>query len=344
VPNAARPELLVPFAAPSLAHRVSPRRDRRRSLVAAVQRSIASHIGGLRFPPLVVFFAREPRPDELLTQRLRSVFDRPDVTPVISWSGEGRERIPVVYAVTLEGELLGVAKVGWSDASRALVRHEAVALRRWDRRPARSFVAPHVIHQDMWEEHQLTVLSPTPVISPVRASPFESIDEIAQSGGVALTELASTPWWRSLLDRAAVDATLTVVLRWMHDLHGRRLMWHASSHGDWAPDNVGIADGRLHVSEWGRAGDGVPLGLDPVSFAVCRRSGAGRSSFRWRGVIAEAAPALRRFGVPEQDEGVLIACYLAERLVRQRQAAGGGSRPDGYENGLEELRRWVARA
>jgi hypothetical protein len=291
-----------------------------------------------------VFFAREPRADEVLTHRLRNVFDRPDLTLAVSWDGEGRQRIPVAYALTLEGELLGVAKVGWSDESRQLVLSEAAALRRWSRRPARTFAAPVVVHEGRWEGHELVVLSPPPVGSPARMSPFESVDEIARSGGVSLAALATTPWWRSLVETAADDAALTVVLRWMSDLHGRRLMWHGSSHGDWGPRNVSAVDGHPYVSGWGRARDGVPLGLDPISFAVARRSRPrDRTPSRWRAVLAEATPALRRFGISDEDHAVLAACYVAERLVRQRQAAGG-ARPGGYESGLEELRRWVGRA
>jgi hypothetical protein len=344
VPSASRPELLAPFAAPSVATRVMQLRDRRRVAFGRARRSVASHVGRLRFPPLVVFFAREPRADELLTHRLRNVFDRPDVALAISWNGEGRQRIPLVYALTLEGELLGVAKVGWSEPSRRLVLAEAAALRRWERRPARTFDAPVLVHEGMWEGHELTVLSPPPVGSPAPTSPFVSVDEIARSGGIALAQLATTPWWRSLVDGAADDAALTVVLRWMSDLHGRRLMWHGSAHGDWRPHNVSTLDGHLYVSGWERARDGVPLGLDPISFAVERRSRLrGGAPSRWHPALVEITPALRRFGIPHEDEGVLVACYLAERLVRRRQAAGN-SRPAGYDSGLEELRRWVGRA
>ncbi|MGZ4108710.1 MAG: hypothetical protein ACXVP7_03385 [Actinomycetota bacterium] len=343
VPNATRPELLVPFASPTAARHVTLRRDH----LFARARSIASHLR-MQFPPLVVFFTREPRHDELLTLRLRSIFDRPDAMLAISWKGRGPDRIPLVHVLTPEGELLGVAKLGWSDPTLKLVANEAAALRRWERRPPRTFTVPALIHESRWEEHGLTVLSPVPMAERVRAArrstPFEVVHEIAHSGGISLTQLGSTPWWRSLLDRASADPELTVILRWMTDLHGRRLMWHGSSHGDWAADNISAADGRFHVAGWERARDGAPLGLDPISFAVSRRNPrADRLRIRARAAIAEAAPALRRFAIPREDEDLLMACYLAERLVRTREHAAA-SPPPRHEAALDELRHWVGRA
>ncbi|MGZ4131042.1 MAG: hypothetical protein ACXVPR_09510, partial [Actinomycetota bacterium] len=88
----------------------------------------------------------------------------------------------------------------------------------------------------------------------------------------------------------------------------------------------------------------APLGLDPISFAVSRRNPrADRLRIRARAAIAEAAPALRRFAIPREDEDLLMACYLAERLVRTREHAAA-SPPPRHEAALDELRHWVGRA
>jgi hypothetical protein len=349
VPNARRPNLVVPFASPSAARRAISEHDDALPTFARARRSVASRLEPSRYPPLVVSLAREPRPDELLTYRLRSIFDRPDATLAYAWHGQGRDRIPIVYVLTLEGELLGVAKIGWSGPTRELVGNEAVTLRRWERHPPVGFAVPALLHEGRWGEHALTVLSPAPRAtrgsgSAGRSALLRSLHEIARSGGTALMELASAPWWRSALDRAAGDRALTVILGWMRDLHGRRLMWHGSCHGDLRSQHLSTTGDRLYVTGWERARDGAPLGLDPISFAIHgrnRRRDGG--AFPSRAVLEDAAPALRRFGIPREDEELLLACYLAERLVREREETFGSTAP-GYQTGLEDLRRWVGRA
>ena len=358
IPTASHPRLLVPFSSPALAEPAMRRYDDGMSAVARAGRSLgwrlaASSVGWTRFPPLVVFFDREPRPDELLTQHLRSVLDRPDVVTAISFGPPRPNRKPVVQAMTLEGEVLGFGKVGWNDPTRALIRTEAAALRRWGRVRPQTFRVPRLMHEGPWRDHSIAVTSPIPTDHrltgrPGRMPSPEVTREIARSGGVSLMPLASTPWWRSVLDRGASGGEPTrVVLRWLAELHGRRLMWHGSWHGDWAPQNMATVEGVLHVWDWERTLDGVPLGLDPLHFCfqLVFRSRANVSRAA-RVALARSAPALRALGVPSEDDALLMACYLAELLVRFEEGRrfGVAMRSGMPEALLAELRRWVARA
>jgi hypothetical protein len=317
-----------------------------RATRAVSSRLAASPVRRSRAIELVVYFDREPRPDELLTQYVRGVFERPDASLVLSIGRHGPDVLPVVRVVGLAGEPLATGKVGWSDATRALVANEAGLLRRWARRPPRSFTVPDLVHEGRWRQHTVALTSAIPEApgwtSWGRPPPVEATLEIARSGGVAVAPLGSTPWWGWILERASGGAA-SVVLRWMNELHGRRLVWLGTSHGDWAPDNMRRVAGRLHVWGWQWARDGVPLGLDPVGFAfraALRRSAeASRAS---RLALHRSAAALRALGVPQEDDALVMACCIADRIARFDPERGDG-RADG-EGMLEELRRWVARA
>lgn len=358
IPNAVRPRLLVPFAAPALAEPAMRRYDDGMSTFARASRALGwrfatSSLGWTKFAPFVVFFDRDPRPDELLTQHLRAVLDRPDVVTAISFGPPRPNRKPVVQAMTLDGEVLGFGKLGWNEPTRALIRTEAAALRRWTDHPPHTFRVPGLLHEGAWGAHALIITAPIPTSARTSArhgrlpSP-EITREIARRGGIALMPLASTPWWRSVLERAhSSGERVELVLRWMAELHGRRLMWHGSWHGDWAPQNMATVGGTLHVWDWERSLDGVPLGLDPIHFgfqtAIRRRAGVGRAA----GVaLARSDGHLRSLGVPSEDDALLMACYLAELLVRFEEGRRHGAimRPGMPDALLEELRRWVGRA
>lgn len=349
VPNASCPRLLVPLVSPSVTDDLTRLIGGGTASIARARRAARARLGLWSYPRLVVFFDRDPRPDELLTGRLREVFDRPDAMPAISWSGSGLDRIPIVHAVSLEGEILGVAKVGWSAPTRELVANEAAVLRYWERRRPRTFTVPTLVYDGRWGEHVLTVATPDPKRDRRFVArggyPIESLREVSRTGGIGLAPLTEMPWWPSAVRRAAGDPAMETVLRWMADLHGRRLVWHGSSHGDWTARTVRPAAGAMHVSGWEHAHDGVPLGLDAVHFAYEAARRRDRETGRaMRGALVRARPILRRLGIPRQDDDLLAACYLVERLIRARHSADRGRPGAARDAALDELRRRVGRA
>lgn len=358
VPSASRPRLLIPFSSPSLAEPAMRRYNDAISAFASARREVewrfaTSSIGWARFPPLVVFFDRDPRPDELLTHHVRDIFERPDAALAISFGSPRPNRKPTVQVLTLDGEVLGFGKVGWNEPTRAVIANEVAALRRLERDPPVGFRVPDLVHEGPWREHTLSITAPVPTCGRSRhrrgrMPPPEITREIARRGGIAVTPFASTPWWRSVHERgASADDSTRVVLRWMHDLHGRRLLWHGSWHGDWSPQNLATVDGVLYVWNWERARDGVPLGLDPIHFAFQSAMRRGRDVRRAVHVaMRRSALTLRALGVPSGDDPLLMACYLAELLVRFEEGRryGAEMRPGMLEALLAELRRWVARS
>ncbi len=353
LPSAARPRLLVPLSSIALGDPARQGFDGGRPSIASTTRAAAfrvaeSWFGLPRAPELVVYFDREPRPGELLTTHLRGVFDRPDATLAISFGSADADRLPLIRILTLEGEVLGSGKVAWSETTRAFVATETAALRRWARERPRSFSVPDLLYEGGWLEHTVAVTSPIPTeprsMRDRRPPGVDVTREIARSGGIALAPLGSTGWWRSIRERGSVAAS-AVVLGWMNELHGRRLLWHGSSHGEWVPEKMSTSGDVPHVWGWERSRDGVPLGLDPLHFWL-RCSIRGPSSVRHasKRAIQRTAPALRALGVPRDDDPLLVACCIAELLVRPD---GSGGTPAGRamrEALLADLRRWVARA
>jgi hypothetical protein len=133
----------------------------------------------------------------------------------------------------------------------------------------------------------------------------------------------------------------------MRDLHGRRLIWHGSWHGDWTQRSMSTVDRVLYVSDWQHARDGVPLGLDLIHFAFESASRRRRSAEdASRLAIRRSARPLRALGVPRDDDALLAACHLAELLARAEEGRRHGTplRPGMLEDLRAGLRRWVARA
>jgi hypothetical protein len=242
--------------------------------------------------------------------------------------------------LSLDADVLGVARLGWSRPTRALVRREISALRRWDRRPPRAFRTPTLVHDGWWRGNAIAIASPPPAgrVRPQSRLPVDAVAEIARSSAVGVMPLGRTPWWRSIVNRLGGRPGADVVVRWMDELHGRRMIWQGGSHGDLSPASVADADGTLSIRDWGRAGDGVPLGLDAVDFAH-RRTGRGGLSRSVRIAARRSAPALRALAVPSGDDALLVACHLAELLARSYEGGSGGPPPPAI---LAELRRWVA--
>jgi hypothetical protein len=328
LPNAHRPRLLVPLSAIGVADAGARGPDVGLSRLGAT-RAVATTLAAS--PPrrsraieLVVYFDREPRADELLTQHLRGVFDRPDAALVISIGRHGADLLPVVRAVGLDGDPLGTAKVGWSPATRALVANEAAVLRRWARARPRSFTVPDLVDEGRWRHHTVAVTSVIPEArrwtSWGRPPPVDVTREIARSGGIALAPLGSSPWWRSILGRARVGRA-PVVLRWMNELHGRRLVWLGTSHGDWAPESMQTLAGRLHVARIGSRRVRVPDGDAGAPRPVT--SLPARAPPRRRGLARARRPARGR---PPRD-GVLPR--RPHRSIRPGTGGASGGRRAG---------------
>jgi hypothetical protein len=354
IPSASRPRVLVPVHEDALI--VAAMRGvndgigtlgRRRRVMRS--RSAARASG--HFPELVVAFPGDPRPLELPTQVLREVLGRPDVQAAYSFGPARATRKPIVQALTLDGQVLAFAKLGWNERIDSLLENEARALRRLALHRPASFASPGLIDQVRWGDGRvMTVVEPIPAgvraeVRPGTMPPASVVHDIARIGGVAFAPLGTSPFWRRVLDRSRgttpARRAVSTTLAWLHEIHGRRPIWQGSWHGDFAPRNMLTLGGRLHIWDWERFANGVPLGLDVLHFhfetAYRRDRHVPRAAAR---AVRRSRPVLASLGVPDDDVELLASCYLAERLLRCEEGDGG---PLHRGDLVDELRRWAGR-
>jgi hypothetical protein len=359
VPNTSRPKILVPSWDPSLVGAALRRFDDGMSNAARLRRAWAARAAGVapgRFPQLTVSLPREPIGGELVTHVVREALDRPDVAVAYTFGAPGPSRKPVGQALSPDGQVLAFAKIGCNGSTDAFVRREASALRRWWIRRPHAFSVPRMLAEPrLANGHVVAIVEPVPTSVRAERPPttLPSIDatrEIASAGGVGLAPLASTPFWRALLQRADAGASharraASLALGWVGEVLGRRPIWHGSWHGDWSPDNMSTVGGRLHVWDWEWAADGVPLGLDVLHFnfrlAVRRRDDVRRAADV---ALRRSSAPLGALGVPDEDRALLLVCYFAEMLLRSEEGPDDASRAATSDALLDELRRWVGRS
>jgi hypothetical protein len=237
-------------------------------------------------------------------------------------------------------------KLGWNDVTRSLLDNEARVLRAWGASPPSSFRVPRLVHHGTWD--RLTALAVSPVPTPLfrrgarSAMPRPDVlREIASLGGVRRVPLTRSPF----LDRVAHRVETTPMDPSVRSIASAaidalrapdRLFAVGTWHGDWAPWNMTTAEGSLHIWDWERSEDGVPIGLDALHFAF--EVGYHKRSLAPGTAVREAVDRCR--GVLEAlgvDHGLdaLVALYALERLTRLEEGRAAGVRAD------ERLRGWL---
>ncbi|MEO3812112.1 hypothetical protein ABGB17_24210 [Sphaerisporangium sp. B11E5] len=191
-------------------------------------------------------------------------------------------RKPVLAAFGTEGDLLAFVKVGHTECSRALVRHESTTLTMLATAPLRTVVAPTVLYHGLWRDMDVLALAPLPVTR-ARVRP-------------------------AVLARAAEEIARLPA--------GDAFCWH----GDFAPWNMAAAaDGRLLVWDWERFGTGVPLGFDALHHFFQRALRRMPPRVAAEACVAQAPRTLEPFAVPAPSARQTAVHYLitlADRYER----------------------------
>jgi hypothetical protein len=211
-------------------------------------------------------------------EHLKRVLQRPDLGFAISLGTPGVHRKPVIQLTTAEGVTVGYVKVGWNEATNALVRNEAAVFDRVASTPFQSFIMPRCLYAGWWGERFLFVQSgPDGLVqSAPRNLPARYL--------AVLQELASlhTRWmflnestfWKNLLQRitgvkhAQYRHVLEQGLTKLEDsLADVRLPFHFC-HGDFAPWNAKLLNGQLFLYDWEYADFEAPPVWDLFHFTV----------------------------------------------------------------------------
>lgn len=186
----------------------------------------------------------------------------------------GKYRKLTVQVMRGSGETLGFIKLGLTKPAGARVRREASVLE--DLAALRPYV-PRVLYGGEWQNNYLLFQSPLegrPGPAELSGMHVEFLEKLAavrrmDKPGLQLVEEVGARWsevtwrcdWRwQQLGKATLAAA-------RHDLE-KATVPCGLCHGDFAPWNTRVLDGRLSVFDWESCEEGVPLGWDTFHFSV----------------------------------------------------------------------------
>lgn len=355
VPSASRARFLLPSGRPRAAAASLRSYNRLRPWSIRLARSVVATatlfgMGRLVSGDLLeVGFAEG---DESLSEVVRGILGRSDVSFAVGLPPRGPNRKPVLQAFSHVGEPLAFVKVGWNEITNARVVRESQALKRWRDAPPGSFCVPEILAEKMWRGLQISVTAPLPadVRRYTRRDPpeLQLSREVWASDEPESRELAAHPYLESLRTRAAVSITggrAELVDRFLDllvDRRGDEVIEFGAWHGDWTPWNMARSRGIVYVFDWEHWGASVPLGLDLVhwyfqaSFVLDKRPPADS----WRRAQEVATPWLRGAGISEESAAVTARLYLIEMALRMAESVAVGGTPNPrWEASIDSLLR-----
>jgi hypothetical protein len=284
VPSLSRARFLVPLGAP---------RAGAASLLAynalrpPTVRAVRAAVGGLArigavglapFPALTVSVpAGVPVAEVLLTERLAAALGGTPLLAAFGVRPPDPNHKPTLQLFGADGRPRGYAKIGWNDATRALVTAEAAALRalRAVAGAADHPLPPGLLTELTWADQVVAVIEPLPPA--VRGVPVDdppriaALLAVARRGGPAAPPrpLAGSPFLARLTaqaQRAAASgpagARAVAAVAALARRHGATETEFGHWHGDWVPWNLGQHAGRLVAWDWEHSGPDVPVGFD----------------------------------------------------------------------------------
>ena len=282
LPSAARPKLIVPsgparVSAAALRNYNTGAGRREQLMISAA--AAALRAGLSRLAPDTVWLPPHRRGSDVATGDVRTHLSAELGTPVdvALYIGPARAvRKPLLQVLDGRGNTVAFAKLGVDDFTRALVLHEAAALEELHRCAPRWVVPPPVLRHGSWHGHELLVLgalhrgAAAPADDPVLV---RAADEVARLRAVHSDLLPQSSYWTRLVVRQdALPATrFASMLRASTAELAERApgtVTFGSWHGDWAPWNLTVADGRVRAWDWEKFEADVPIGFDTIHYSV----------------------------------------------------------------------------
>ncbi|MFI7591229.1 hypothetical protein [Micromonospora sp. NPDC049359] len=349
VPSVARARFLVPLGAPragaaSLLAYNALRPPKVRAFRAALGGLARLGGAGLAlFPTLTVSVpVGAPVADLVLSERLAAALGGAPLLAACGVRPPDPNAKPTLQLFTVDGRPRGYAKIGWNDATRALVTAEAAALR------ALSGVAgvpdhpapPGLLAETAWAGQAVAVIEPLP--PDVRGVPADDPPRIAALLAVARRggepgvprPLVSSTFLARLAAQAegaagagSAGARAVAAVAALTRRHGDTTVEFGHWHGDWVPWNLGTHDGRLVAWDWEHSGPDVPVGFDLAHDAFQR-------SLVLRGEPAQVAAAAvdaylgrhgGRLGLDATRCALVADAYLLEMWLRTWRLADAGA-------------------
>lgn len=244
-------------------------------------------------------------------------------------------RKPVLQAVAPDGAVAGFVKMGVDPLTCDLVRAEAAALAFLADAPLTKVRPPRLLWHGQWRGHEVLVQEAFP--RGRRASDLAELAgamaELAAVRGTAVMPAAASPYWRNLRPRLRAlsqrddAAALLRALDAAEAGSGATDIRFGSWHGDWAPWNMTVSQGRALVWDWERFETGVPVGYDAVHYVLQRAVRGGMAAQpAAEGILARAPGILAPYGADPAAARLTAMLYLVEigtRYLHDGQAEAG---------------------
>lgn len=262
-------------------------------------------------PHKLLVASRSALPLEALVQE---VTGEGETVFALSLGTPNRFRKLTIQVMRPDGEILGYIKLPLTEAATERVRHEAEMLRRlWDVAALRGHI-PKVLHAGDWENGYILFQSRGPSYpGPIQ---FNNLHEDflqklrglpqVQKPGEALVKEVAARWQRAepSLDSAWRALGRAALMKAEHELRGKRILC-GIMHGDFAPWNTRVENGRLYAFDWESAAWDAPILWDLFHFHVQVASLLNKNSKR--------VPALSRFS----GERASFLLYLLASVCQQ---------------------------
>lgn len=280
LPTAADPKIVVP-ARPSRTAAVAlgnyntaaPRRQRR--MLNALAALLRAGLGGIYPYRMHVETHAATDPDDI--ERLLSKICGTSVRVSLFVSPPRAVRKPVLQVLDERGEVVGYTKLGVDPFTRSLLGAEAAAVERLGRSELLSIGLPTILYHGEWRGTGVLLQTAIPRGAPAHSARPEvrrAAVELTRACRGATCALEASSYWHELVRRvraldpgpAAGRIERSVGMLAAHA--GDVLVEFGCSHGDWAPWNMTVTGGRVHVWDWEKFADNVPAGFDTIHFFV----------------------------------------------------------------------------
>jgi hypothetical protein len=324
VPSARRPKVLIPArprrAAGAAIRGFKSTQGRREAwLLAAVAGALHLGAGSALPDRLHVAVPHGEQPRDLETM-LSDELGRP-LHLSLHVSHPRAVRKPVLQVIDSAGRTFAFAKVGIDEFTNRLVREETRSVQHLSARRWRVLAVPSVLYAGVWEGHDVLVQEAFTAARGAGADPVAlaaAMSELARCVEHPLRPLAESTFWTTLvrrIEQLPPSETRETLARSAGELatrHHDDAIEFGCWHGDWAPWNMNVANGRVRVWDWEKFATDVPIGFDAAHFTTQQMVVAQRRSpVDAFGELFDDAPRVfDPLGVPKEAARLVAWLYV----------------------------------
>ncbi len=247
---------------------------------------------------------------------------------------------PVLELFDARGDAIGFAKLGWSEATKELVRCEADALVEL-RDGIEGLVIPELETRGTFAHCEYLVSSPLPrELRAYSTDPLDAPDvvlSVAHSAPLTTGPLAGSQYAACARQEMEAAEPVTpgeakVLLQWLDRLERSPAeLEFGRWHGDWTPYNLATLDRQVVAWDWEHTRTEIPLGLDALHWhhqLALPEVGLAAAAAK----VVETSARLGAMGVSPPARKLTASLYLLAIYLRNvtLAARGGGWRSRMY--------------